>query len=161
MNDRNNITKLRFRLCYNGARFLSKPKKVENDVVKSLGQVMLYVRDLDASAKFWKEQAGFERVEKLPSPDGAYVYLVAPLQSSEVAMILQDKTKVEKMNPELHLGTPSILMSSEDLEKTYQQFIERGVKANPIMEFGTFKFFNFPDNENNYFAIQEVKEEKI
>ena len=34
-------------------------------MVQSLGQVMLYVRDLDANAAFWREQAGFERVEKI------------------------------------------------------------------------------------------------
>lgn len=126
-------------------------------MVKSLGQVMLYVRDLDANAKFWKEQAGFERVEQLPSPDGDYVYVVAPLADSEVQLVLQDKTKIEKLHPELHLGTPSIMMQTDDLERVHQHFVDHGIKANPIMTFGDLKFFNFPDNEDNYFAIQEVK----
>lgn len=126
-------------------------------MVKSIGQVMLYVNDLDACAKFWKEQAGFERVEKVDSPDGGYIYIVAPLVNSDVQLVLQDKVKVGKLHPELNLGTPSILMQTDDLEKTHKYFVEHGVKANKIMEFPGFKFFNFPDNENNYFAIQEVK----
>lgn len=126
-------------------------------MVKSLGQIMLYVRDLDANAKFWKEQAGFEKIEKIDSQDGDYIYIVSPLASSEVQLVLQDKTKMEKIHPELNLGAPSIMMQTDDLENTYKHFIENGVKANPIVEFAGLKFFNFPDNENNYFAIQEVK----
>lgn len=126
-------------------------------MIQSLGQIMLYVRDLDASAKFWKEQAGFEKVERVQAPDGDYIYVLAPRANSEVELVLQDKNKIEKLQPELNLGTPSILMQTDDLEKVYQHFIEHGIKANPIMEFGGMKFFNFPDNENNYFAIKEVK----
>lgn len=126
-------------------------------MVKSLGQIMLYVRDVDANAKFWKEQAGFEKVEKRPFPNGEWVYVVSPLESSQVQLVLQDKNKIEKMHPELNLGTPSIMMQTDDLEKVHQRFIERGIKANPIVEMGEFRFFNFPDNEDNYFAIQEVR----
>lgn len=126
-------------------------------MVKSLGQVMLYVNDVDENAKFWKKQARFERVEKVQSPDGSVVYVVAPLMDSEVQFVLQDKQKVAQMSPELHLGTPSILMQTDDLESVYQRFVANGVNANPIMEFAGMKVFNFSDNEQNYFAIQEVK----
>lgn len=33
-------------------------------MITSIGQVMLYVNDVEAAAHFWKEKAGFERVEK-------------------------------------------------------------------------------------------------
>ncbi len=33
-------------------------------MIQSIGQVMLYVNDIEASAQFWKEKMGFERVEK-------------------------------------------------------------------------------------------------
>lgn len=125
-------------------------------MIQSLGQIMLYVRDLDANAQFWKEQAGFERVEKIPSPDGSYVYIVSPLQHSEVQFVLQDRTKIEQMSPELNFGTPSILMQTDNLEQVYQHFIAHNVIVNPIMEVAGMKFFNFADNENNYFAIKEI-----
>lgn len=126
-------------------------------MIKSLGQIMLYVRDLDANAKFWKEQAGFEKVEKVDAPDGDYIYVVAPLASSEVELVLQDKNKMEKLDSEVNLGTPSIMMETDDLDGTHEYFIDHGVRANPIMELPGFRFFNFPDNEDNYFAIREVK----
>lgn len=127
-------------------------------MVQSLGQVMLYVRDLDANAAFWREQAGFERVEKIVAADGSYVYVVAPLQTSEVQLVLQDKTKIEAQHPELHFGTPSLLMQTDDLEKVHRRFVAQGVHANPIVTMSGMKVFNFSDNEGNYFAIKEVKE---
>lgn len=125
-------------------------------MIKSIGQIMLYVRNLDENAKFWKK-AGFEKVEKVSSLDGEYIYIVSPLANSDVQLVLQDKNKIEKLQPELNLGTPSIMMQTDDLEKVYKNFIEKGINANPIMEFSGLRFFNFSDNEDNYFAIKEVK----
>ncbi len=125
-------------------------------MVKTLGQIMLYVRDLDENAKFWKEKMGFERVEKVAWLDGDYIYIVSPLMNSEVQFVLQNKTKIEKLSPELNLQTPSVMMQTENIDKLYQRLIKNGVKANPIVEIKGLRFFNFSDNEDNYFAIKEV-----
>lgn len=124
-------------------------------MIASLGQVMLYVNDVEASAIFWKEKVGFERVER--QEQGPQVsYIIAPKADSEVQFVLHDKAEVAAMNPEMNLGTPSILMTSLDVEKTYQDFVSRGVKANPVMDLGFMKVFNFSDEEGNYFAVREV-----
>lgn len=39
-----------------------------------------------------------------------YVYVVVPLKNSEVQLVLQDKNKIEKIEPESNLGTPSIML---------------------------------------------------
>ncbi len=124
-------------------------------MISSLGQVMLYVNDIEASARFWKEKAGFERVEKqVQGPQVSYI--VAPKADSEVQFVLHDKAEVAAMNPDMNLDTPSILMTSTDVEKTYQEFIAKGINANPVMDLGFMKVFNFSDEENNYFAVREV-----
>ncbi|HEL1550517.1 VOC family protein [Streptococcus suis] len=125
-------------------------------MIQSIGQVMLYVNDIEASAQFWKEKMGFERVEKqVQGPQTSYI--IAPKSDSEVQFVLHDKAEVAEMEPEMFLGIPSILMASADVEKTYQEFIERGVNANPVMDLGFMKTFNFSDEEGNYYAVQEVK----
>ncbi|WP_171943459.1 VOC family protein [Streptococcus suis] len=125
-------------------------------MIQSIGQVMLYVNDIEASAQFWKEKMGFERVEKqVQGPQTSYI--IAPKSDSEVQFVLHDKAEVAEMHPEMFLGIPSILMASADVEKTYQEFIERGVNANPVMDLGFMKTFNFSDEEGNYYAVQEVK----
>lgn len=125
-------------------------------MIESIGQVMLYVNDVEAAAVFWKEKLGFERVEKqVQGPQVSYV--LAPKTDSEVQLVLHDKAEVAKMNLEMNLDTPSILMTSKDVEATYQAYIANGVTANPVMDLGFMKVFNFCDNEGNYFAVREVK----
>ncbi|HEM3472304.1 VOC family protein [Streptococcus suis] len=125
-------------------------------MIQSIGQVMLYVNNPEAAAKFWNEKVGFERVER--QEQGPQVsYVIAPKVDSDVQFVLHDKAAVAEMHPEMFLGIPSILMASTDVEKTYQEFIERGVNANPVMDLGFMKTFNFSDEEGNYYAVQEVK----
>ncbi|WP_105149911.1 VOC family protein, partial [Streptococcus suis] len=114
------------------------------------------VNNPEAAAKFWNEKVGFERVER--QEQGPQVsYVIAPKVDSDVQFVLHDKAAVAEMHLEMFLGIPSILMASADVEKTYQEFIERGVNANPVMDLGFMKTFNFSDEEGNYYAVQEVK----
>ncbi|WP_201339927.1 VOC family protein [Streptococcus suis] len=125
-------------------------------MIQSIGQVMLYVNDIEASAQFWKEKMGFERVEKqVQGPQTSYI--IAPKSDSEVQFVLHDKAEVAEMEPELNLATPSILMTSVDVAKTYEELVERGVTTNPVMDLGFMKVISFADNDGNYYAIREVK----
>ncbi|QHF55097.1 MULTISPECIES: VOC family protein [Streptococcus] len=124
-------------------------------MISSLGQIMLYVNDMEASAQFWREKVGFERVER--QKQGTQIsYIIAPKIDSKVQLVLHDKPAVTAMNPDMNLVTPSILMSSINLEKTYQEFIAKGINVNPIIDLGCMKVFNFSDDEDNYFAVREV-----
>ena len=117
-------------------------------MISSIGQVMLYVSNVEASADFWKNKVGFERVEK--QTQGDYVtYIVAPKLDSEVSFVLHDKA--------IDLATPSILFETTDIDSTYQELTANEVMTNPIVDMGSMRVFNFSDNDNNYFAIREVK----
>lgn len=123
-------------------------------MIQSIGQVMLYVNDIEQSAVFWREKIGFERIEK--QQQGEQVsYIIAPKLNSEVQFVLHDKAEVAQMNPGMNLETPSILFESHDVEATYQQLLAEGVTANPVIDMGFLKVFNFCDNEGNYFAVRE------
>nr|WP_276931750.1 VOC family protein [Globicatella sulfidifaciens] len=125
-------------------------------MINSIGQVMLYVEDIEKAAEFWRDQVGFERIEKQVQGPQTF-YIIAPKLDSEVQFVLHDKAEVVKMNPRMNLGIPSILFTTDDLQGTYQHFIANGIQANPPMDLGLFKVFNFADHEGNYFAIREVK----
>lgn len=128
-------------------------------MIQSIGQVMLYMEDIEAAARFWKEQMGFERVEKqVQGPQVSYI--VAPSLDSDVQFVLHNKAEVAQMNPGMNLGTPSILMAATDLEAVQEKLVANGVQANPVVDMGFMKVFNFADLEGNYFAIREVKEGK-
>lgn len=124
-------------------------------MIKSIGQVMLYVNDIENSAIFWKEKMGFQRIEKQVQGSQSS-YILAPKAGSDVQFVLHDKVEVANMNPDMNLETSSILMTAENLEETYEFLTKTGVKANPIMDLGFMKVFNFADNDDNYFAIRQV-----
>lgn len=76
---------------------------------------------------------------------------------SEVSFVLHDKAIIVQMSPELDLATPSILFETTDIDSTYQELTANEVMTNPIVDMGSMRVFNFSDNDNNYFAIREVK----
>lgn len=125
-------------------------------MIQSLGQVMLYVENVEESAQFWQQKMGFEFVQK-QEQGGQISYIIAPQNQSDVQFVLHNKAFVKQMNPEMNLGTPSILMSTQNIEQTHQQLEANGVAVNPIADLGFMKVFNFSDNEGNYFAVREVK----
>lgn len=76
---------------------------------------------------------------------------------SEVSFVLHDKAIIAQMSPELDLAIPSILFETTDIDSTYQELTANEVMTNPIVDMGSMRVFNFSDNDNNYFAIREVK----
>lgn len=123
-------------------------------MINKIGQVMLYVNDVEAVSTFWEDKLNFVVRQKSTEPLSVEL---APTEDSETSFVLHDKEFIAKMSPELHLGTPSILLYSNDLEKDYQTLQGKGVKVGAIVELPHGKVFNFADVEENYFAIIEPK----
>ena len=49
-------------------------------MIASIGQVLLYMNAIEAAARFWKDQVGFERVEKqIQGPQVSYI--IGPKES--------------------------------------------------------------------------------
>ena len=121
-------------------------------MIKTIGEIMLYVNDIEKSMKFWKENLKFKKIEKTSFG----TYKIAPNENDDVYFVLQDKNKIAKMNPNFIMNNPSILMQAEHLEEIYDKLLKNGVNVNPITMMGNMKTFNFSDEEENYFAIREI-----
>ncbi|MNF02824.1 hypothetical protein D3C80_2020310 [compost metagenome] len=57
------------------------------------------------------------------------------------------------MQPELNLGTPSILLFADDLDTLYKDFQAKGITVGDLVDMPEGRVFNFADDESNYFAI--------
>ncbi|MDZ5712805.1 VOC family protein [Jeotgalibacillus haloalkalitolerans] len=119
-----------------------------------LGQVMLYVKDQQAARRFWTEKAGFQVIAE-ESSHGMHWIEIAPDQDSETTIVLHDKAAVEKMSPGVHLGTPSLMFYSHQLDVLYQDLTAKGVTVGEIVEMPSGRVFNFADDEGQYFAVME------
>jgi lactoylglutathione lyase len=126
-------------------------------MINQVGQIMLYVNNQEEAVKFWTEKAGFVLVSEHDTGQGMKWYEIKPSQDAETSIILHNKELIAKMSPELHLGTPSLMFFSDNLDDLYNDFKEKEITVGPLVEMPTGRVFNFADNENNYFAVTEKK----
>ncbi|PWK13129.1 VOC family protein [Tumebacillus permanentifrigoris] len=125
-------------------------------MINKLGQVMLYVNNQDESLKFWTEKAGFSLVAEEGNGHMRWM-VIAPTNDAETRLVLHNKELIAKMQPELNLSTPSLLFFSEDLDRLYQDFVDKQITVGELVNLPTGRVFNFADNEGNYFAVMEKK----
>jgi lactoylglutathione lyase len=123
-------------------------------MINILGQVMLYVTNQNEAVKFWTEKVGF--VVKLDQNNGQMRWIeIAPGNDVETTIVLHDKELISKMQPELNLGTPSLMFFSENLDKLYSELVSKNVNVGEIVKMPSGRVFNFSDSENNYYAVME------
>lgn len=125
-------------------------------MISSLGEVMVYVEDQEKALSFWIGKLGFVVVSDENNGQGMRWIKIAPKDGSETKLVLHDKTLVGKMQPEMNLGTPSLMFYGEDLEAMRKDFIAKGIHVGDLVEIGGAKVFNFSDEEENYFAVREI-----
>ena len=122
-----------------------------------LGQVMLYVNNQDEAVKFWTEKVGFKVIAEEDNGQGMRWIEVAPTNEAETSIVLHNKELIAKMQPELHLGTPSLMFLSKNLDELYSNLSNKNVAVGEIVTMPFGRVFNFADSENNYFAVKEIK----
>lgn len=124
-------------------------------MINKLGQIMLYVNNQEEILKFWTEKVGFILVSEEDNGEGLKWFEIAPTKEAETSFVLHNKELIAKMHPELNLNTPSLMFFSDDIDKLYQDFLEKKIKVGEMVNMPNGKVFNFADNEDNYFAVME------
>ncbi|WP_409271546.1 VOC family protein [Neobacillus sp. SCS-31] len=119
-----------------------------------VGQIMLYVNDQDGAVKFWTEKAGF--VVKSDENNGHMRWIeIAPANDVQTTIVLHNKELIAKMEPELNLGTPSLMFFTDNLDNLYEGLSSKNVTVGEIVNMPSGRVFNFADDEDNYFAVME------
>ncbi len=126
-------------------------------MIDKFGELMLYVNDVSASAKFWTENLEFIEVGTSIIDDKLISVELLPYKDCDVKVVLFDKAFVEQTSDLAYLATPSLLFSTYNIKETHQKLKDRGVKVSELSDAVGFMNFNFPDNENNYFAFREIE----
>ncbi|EHB5186551.1 VOC family protein [Listeria monocytogenes] len=124
-------------------------------MIEKIGQVMLYVENQAAVRDFWVEKLDFVVVsEEVVNGEIQWIE-IAPTKGVETTFVLQNKKKVAEMNPEMNLGTPSILLFGNNVAELYEEYKNKGITVGDLVDLPMGRVFNFSDNEGNYFAIYE------
>ncbi|TVX93253.1 VOC family protein [Paenibacillus agilis] len=125
-------------------------------MINQIGQIMLYVDDQDQAVKFWTEKAGFIVVSEESQGPMRWIE-VAPANGAQTSFVLHNKKMVAEMQPGMNLGTPSIMLFTDDFDGLYNSFKEKGVTVGDVVSLPGGRVFNFADDENSYFAVMEKK----
>ncbi|EMV0459570.1 VOC family protein [Listeria monocytogenes] len=124
-------------------------------MIEKIGQVMLYVENQATVRDFWVEKLDFVVVsEEVVNGEIQWIE-IAPTKGVETTFVLQNKKKVAEMNPEMNLGTPSILLFGNNVAELYEEYKNKGITVGDLVDLPMGRVFNFSDNEGNYFAICE------
>ncbi|HDX9589075.1 TPA: VOC family protein [Bacillus pseudomycoides] len=126
-------------------------------MINKVGQIMLYVNNQDEAVQFWKEKVGFCVVSEEENGQGFRWIEISPTKEAGTSIILHNKELIGKMQPELNLGTPSLMFFTENLDQLYKDLSDKKVTVGEIVSMPSGRVFNFADYENNYFAVMEKK----
>ncbi|WP_210468206.1 VOC family protein [Sporosarcina sp. 6E9] len=124
-------------------------------MISKVGQIMLYVNNQDKAIKFWTEIIGFSVKSEEDNGQGMKWIEIAPSNEAETALILHNKALIAQMQPELYLGTPSLIFFTENLDEFHTHLTNQNITVGEIMSLPSVRVFNFADYEENYFAIME------
>lgn len=124
-------------------------------MIGKIGQVMVYVLDQDNVKNFWVDDVGFSVISEEDNGQGMRWIEIAPSAHSETSIILHDKGLISKMQPELNVGTPSLLFETDMLDELYKKFKNNHVTVGEVMDMPSGRVFNFADPEGNYFAVMQ------
>ncbi|WP_438313154.1 VOC family protein [Sporosarcina sp. FA9] len=127
-------------------------------MINKIGQIMLYVNNQDEAVNFWTEKVGFTVISDEDNGQGMRWIEIAPTKEAETSIILHNKGIIAEMQPELNLGTPSLMFFSEDLDKLHSTLSNKNITVGEIVNMPSGKVFNFADSEQNYFAVMEKNE---
>ncbi|MGG0668578.1 VOC family protein [Lederbergia citrisecunda] len=126
-------------------------------MIHKIGQIMLYVNNQDEAKQFWTEKIGFTVISEEDNGQGMRWIEIAPTAQAETSIVLHNKELIAKLQPELNLQTPSLLLFTENLDALYEELKSKQVKVGELVTMPTGRVFNFADNEDNYFAVLEKK----
>ncbi|UOK56289.1 VOC family protein [Bacillus sp. OVS6] len=127
-------------------------------MINQVGQIMVYVNNQDKAVKFWTEKVGFTVISEEENGQGMRWIEIAPANDVETSIILHNKELIAKMQPELNLGTPSLMFFTQNLEQLHSHLVNENVIVGEIVNMPSGRVFNFADSEENYFAVMEKSE---
>lgn len=118
-----------------------------------IGKVTLYVNDQDQAIDFWTNKVGFKL--GMDAQTGPVRWVEVKNEEQFVCLVLYSKTAMQQVNPNTNVGAPSILFSTTDIKKHYQEMKDNGVVVDELMVMPYGTMFTFYDQDNNQFVLRE------
>ncbi|MEM7409622.1 MAG: VOC family protein [Myxococcota bacterium] len=121
----------------------------------ALRRVLLFVKDLEAQERFYREVLGLEPQD---GPETSPDFVCLQADGMELALHRVPEAIADTLDiatpPEPRSGTPlKLIFSVEDVAATCARLSARGVRLGELQRFGALEFCDALDLEGNVFQI--------
>ncbi len=126
-------------------------------MIKKVGKITIYVKDQEEAKKFWCDKLNFVvKFEKAMGPTMKWLE-VGPSEDEFTTFVLYNKDLMLSQNKDANVEHPSIILSTDNIEKSYNEMKEKGVEVGKLMQMPYGSMFSFKDNDNNEYLLREDK----
>ena len=124
-------------------------------MIKKIGKITIYVNNQEEAKAFWTEKLNF--VIKLERPMGPNMtwFEVGPYECEFTTFILYDKKMMLAQKPSANVDHPNVILSTDNIEESYNELKEKGVEVSEIMTMPYGKMFSFKDQDGNDYLLRE------
>ena len=123
-------------------------------MLDAIRKITLYVHDPEAALRFWTEQCHF--VKRADHRMGPVRWLeVAPSDASPTSFGLYDKALMQQQNATVCVGHPSVILSTDNAERTYEQMKADDVAVGSLQQMPYGTMFTFQDPEGNSYLVRQ------
>lgn len=125
-------------------------------MIRGVNQVVLPVDDQERAKRFWAEVMGFEVVEDAPYGDGRWIAVLTP--DGHTRLVLNRRNPGQRPDDApASLPNSNVMFYSDDIQATYRQLSERGVRFLAAPRKHPFGWWSmFEDTEGNRYALGET-----
>lgn len=126
-------------------------------MVNKIGKITLYVNNQEEAKEFWTNKMGF--VVKFEQPMGPNMKWleVGPSTEEFTSFVLYEKQLMMSQNPKANVSHPSIILSTNDIQSTYDEMNAKGIEVGELMVMPYGKMFEFKDQDSNEYLVREDK----
>lgn len=126
-------------------------------MINKIGKITIYVENQEEAKRFWTEKMNF--IVKLEQPMGPKMKWleVGPSEDEFTTFIIYEKNIMKAQNPDANLGHPNVILSTDDIESTYNEMKSKDIQVEDLMIMPYGKMFKFKDQDNNEYLVREDK----
>lgn len=125
-------------------------------MINCIGKVTIYVSNQEEAKQFWTEKMGFVCHEQPMGPNFKWME-VRPNEGAVTSFIIYEKELMQKKKPTANVGHPNVILSTQEIEKAYDQMKENGVEVGELQVMPYGKMFSFKDQDGNAYLLREDK----
>ncbi len=124
-------------------------------MINKIGKITIYVNDQEKAKEFWTKKLNFVvKFEQAMGPNMKWIE-VGPSEEEFTTFVLYNKELMKAQNPQANVEHPSIILSTSNIEETYNKIKGNEVKVGELMKMPYGSMFSFFDEDGNQYLVRE------